>query len=97
MVDTKGLNRGDVLAALYNTSQPLGMGFLQFDPVVMTRDEAELLIKVRDADGCYFDYLKGRVMKVCLKDPAQFDERLYDRDNGPGAAERAIAKIRSNP
>ena len=30
MVDIKGLNKAEVLAALYNNSKPLGLGFLHF-------------------------------------------------------------------
>lgn len=45
---------------------------------------------VRSQD--YFDYLKGRVLKVDLSNPDCFDERLYDRDNDYGAADRAVEK-----
>lgn len=73
------------LAALYNASQPQGMGFLHFTPEEMTADEAKELLK----QTTYFDYLKGRVMKVNFS--GEFvDLRLYDRDNGQGAGERAI-------
>ena len=72
------------LAALYNNSQPLGMGILHYTPEVMTEEEAaQLLEKYK-----YFDYLKGRVMKVRIGD--DIDPRLYDRDNGEGAAEAAL-------
>lgn len=40
-----------------------------------------------------FDYLKGRVMKVNLSGDT-LNEWGYDRDNGTGAAERAIASLR---
>ncbi len=93
-LNIKGQNKAAVLAALYNASQPLGMGFLHFTPEPMTLEEAEK--QIADLDPFYkrdgrisFDYLKGRVMKV---DVGQ-DELwvgLYDRDNGPGAAERAL-------
>ena len=92
MISTIGLNRADVLAALYNASLPQGMGFLQYNAAPMERAEAETLL----ADGRYFDYLKGRVMKVDLSSPDTFDPWLYDRDNGPGSAERAIDALRSS-
>ena len=38
----------------------------------------------------YFDYLKGRVMKVDLSEDDGFEEWLYDRDNGEGAAQSAL-------
>ena len=42
----------------------------------------------------YFDYLYGRVLKVDLSGDG-FDERLYDRDCGEGAAQRAVDSIRA--
>lgn len=43
----------------------------------------------------YFDYLYGRVMKVDLSSDESFEERLYDRDNGTGAAQRVIDRLRN--
>jgi hypothetical protein len=85
-----GLNRAAVLAALYNASKPQGMGFMQYDPKPMTMEEACSLLD----QTAYFDYLKGRVMKVDLAGD-ELDTRGYDRDNGQGAAERAIAELRN--
>ena len=77
-----------VLAVLYNNSKPQGFGFLHFDPKPMTVELAQELLDHQT----YFDYLKGRVMKVDLSGD-ELDPFLYDRDNGQGAAERAIATI----
>jgi hypothetical protein len=85
-----GLDKGAVLAALYNASQPQGMGILQFDPKPMTPEEGNKLLK----STTYFDYLKGRIMKVDLS-KEHLDPWLYDRDNGQGAAEAAIGKLKS--
>lgn len=90
MVDIKGLNKAEVLAALYNNSKPLGLGFLHFDPMDMTVAEAEEILN----QTTYFDYLKGRVMKVDLSSGDSFEEWLYDRDNGKGAAQRVIDSLR---
>lgn len=51
----------------------------------MTTNEAEDLLK----EQTYFDYLHGRVMKVGLSGDT-LDPRLYDRDNGKGAALAAL-------
>lgn len=91
-ISTKGLSKAAVLAALYNASRPLGMGFLQYDPKPMTEEEAAALIG-HDPHP-HFDYLKGRVMKVWLDDDG-FESRSYDRDNGDGAAQRAIDELRA--
>lgn len=89
MINIKGLKKSQVLAVLYNNSKPLGLGIFDFNSKNMTEQEAEELLKHQT----YFDYLKGRVMKVDLKDNDRFNEYLYDRDNGRGAAQRAINKI----
>ena len=89
-ISLKGLNKGTVLAALYNASHPLGLGFLHFDPNPMTTEEAESLLN----KTTFFDYLKGRVMKVDLSGD-DLDPRLYDRDNGQGAAERIIKSLKT--
>ena len=91
MVDTRGLTRAQVLAALYNNAKPLGLGFLHYTPEKMEEERAQEII---EAGATYFDYLNGRVMKVDLSDEDHFDEWLYDRDNGPGAAQRAIGDLR---
>lgn len=88
MLDLKGLNRAQALAALYNASKPRVMGILHYNPKPMTEEEAKELLGEK---GCYFDYLAGRVMKLNFQaDNPSIEEWLYDRDNGPGAAQRAI-------
>lgn len=82
------LHKGEVLAALYNASKLQGRGFLQSDSALMTKDEADtILCHTRD-----FQYIRGRVLKVNLSSNS-FDPCLYDRDNGEGAAERAISQL----
>lgn len=83
MIQIDDLSKPAVLAALYNASRPQGMGFMHYDPAPMTVEEATDLLE----QTTYFDYLKGRVMKVDLSNAAQFDPWGYDRDNGEGAAQ----------
>jgi len=54
----------------------------------MTTEEAASLLE----SHTYFDYLKGRVMKVDLSGD-ELDPWLYDRDNGHGAAKRVIDSL----
>jgi hypothetical protein len=86
-IDITGLDKAAVLAALYNRAKPLGMGILHYDPTPMTVEEARNL----NPETKYFDYVKGRVMKVSLK-KNEFDPYLYDRDNGDGAAMSALVE-----
>jgi hypothetical protein len=84
-------NRAMVLASLYNYSQPLGMGFRHYTPGNMTLEEAQVILDDRPDYG-YFDYLRGRVMKVDLGKKGSevyVDFYLYDRDNGEGCGRLA--------
>lgn len=84
-INLEGMDKAVVLAALYNASKPQGMGFMQYDPAPMTVEQARQLL-----ERCtYFDYLKGRVMKIDLSGDV-LETWGYDRDNGDGAAQRAI-------
>ena len=90
-IDISGLDKAEVLRALYNRARTQGMGFFHATPGDMTREEAQTIL---DGGQVYFDYLKGRVMKVDLKG-GTLRTGLYNRDNGAGAAENAIAKIQA--
>ena len=88
MIDLKefGLTRAQALCALFNSARTQGLGILQYDSKhVMNVKEAETLLEKTK----YFDYVEGRVLKVSLEKD-EFDERLYDRDNGFGAAFHAL-------
>lgn len=85
------LNKAEILVALYNSAKPLGRGFLHYTPEDMSIEEAQQLLK----ESIYFDYIKGRILKVNLgKD--ELDTFLYNRNNGNGAAENIIVKISKN-
>ena len=86
MINTENMNTTEVFAELYNASHPQGLGFLQATAEDMTVDEAQTLL---DSGHTYFDYLHGRVMKINLSSN-ELNTALYDRDNGPGAAARAL-------
>ncbi len=90
MIKLNGMSRAAALAALYNASRPQGMGFMHYDSTPMTEEQATELLERQTR----FDYLAGRVMKVDLSKDEEFEERLYDRDNGQGAAQRAIDMAR---
>ena len=90
MLNISGINKADLLAALYNNSRTQGLGFLSARPGDMTRDEAAAML----ACSQRFDYLYGRVMKVDLS-TGELDPRLYDRDLGQGAAQRVVEALRN--
>jgi len=91
MVDIKGLDKARVLKALYDNSHAQGTAFFQSVPSgIVTVEYCEKLLKKTTR----FDYLYGRVLKIDISGDA-FDERLYDRDCGEGAAQRAVDSIRA--
>lgn len=90
-MDIKGLNKAEVLAALYNASQVQGMGIFQANSKVMTIETADTILQEMRGET-YFDYLKGKVMKIDIG-VDELNTRLYNRDNGEGAAERALSKL----
>lgn len=104
VIDISGLEKAAVLMALFNASRQQGMGFMDASGRgQMTIEDARDVIAGREASATDWhrskgrvydwDYLRGRVMKVCIDGDA-FDPWLFDRDNGKGAAKRAIDAIR---
>ena len=85
-IDISKMNKAEVLAKLFDSSKAQGMGFLQNHEEPMTIEEAQAYF---DAGQTYFDYVRGRVMKVDLSGDV-LRPYLYDRDNGEGAAARAL-------
>ena len=109
-VNIEGLNKADVLAALYNHTRPGGMGLLQASagPNVMDRVYAEHLLAggqdvtgdyavgFRPNDSKYFDYVHGRCLKTDLSSDVEFNPWGYDRDNGgEGAAQKVVDRLRA--
>ena len=95
-IDISKLEKAEVLKALYDVARTQGMGFVDYGKGDMGIEEARKLIEESKAwTGLplYFDYVKGRVLKVRLEKD-DFDPWLYDRDNGLGAAKKAIDEIR---
>lgn len=87
MIDISKLDKAEALAALHAASRQQGMGFLQ-SPRPITVEQARELLE----QTTYFDYLSGRVMKISLAGD-ELDPWAYDRDNGHGAALRALQPL----
>lgn len=88
MINISGIPKEKVLIALYENAKCQGLGYLQYNSAPMKEEEACHLL----SQHTYFDYLNGRVMKVNLSSD-ELDPYLYDRDNGEGAAQKAIDSI----
>jgi hypothetical protein len=88
LIDITNRNKAEVLRVLYNNSKPQGSGFLQQGCLEdMSEEDAKVIFE--SSQSKYFDYVRGRVLKVNLSGN-QFDPCLYDRDNGEGSAARAL-------
>lgn len=90
MIDLTGKDKAEVLARLYNAADTQGHGALKASLMpIMSREHAQALL---DSGQTYFDYVNGRVLKVDLSSDS-LNERLYDRDNGFGAAAQALKGV----
>ena len=99
MINISGLDKAEVLQALYGATRPLTMGIFYDKPDMLSDDQAAELIRLGQAGDLgrrpmYFDYVGGRPIKSDLSGD-EFDPRLFDRDAGQGAAARAIEELRA--
>jgi hypothetical protein len=110
VIDITGIDKAAILAALFNSSAPVGMGLLQADkgPQTMTVEQAREIIdgggqaatpdyefkQLTGRPALSFDYVFGRPLK-CNLEGDEFDPWGFDRDNGgEGTAMRVIDQLR---
>lgn len=90
-MDISKLDKAKLLQALYEQAQPQGQGYLQYSSSPLSYEEAKSILERQRG---HIDYLHGRVMKVDLSGDT-FSTRLYNRDNGQGAAESIVQRLQS--
>lgn len=96
-IDITGIDKAELLAALYNNARPLGMGFLHARDEPMSKAEAAELLAKHERNGrISFDYVHGRPLKVWFMGDVLSGARLYDRDQGQGECERIVAALRGS-
>jgi len=89
LLTNKLLEQAFTLAAFYNHSRPQGLGVLQANiKDILSPEEAAAILYYHN--GTYFDYFRGRVLKIDVGNLENLSHRLYDRDLGIGAGERAL-------
>jgi hypothetical protein len=82
----KGLNKEEVLIALYNRAKVIRMGWMSHsNSFVMDIETARKLL----SENTHFDYLNGKGLKINL-DGDKLDTCLYNQDYGENAAEDAL-------
>lgn len=96
-INIAGLDKAEVLMALYHRGQVQGLGTLEASSSVMSLETAKEFVEeattnARHGEVIYFDYVLGRVIKTEIGHD-ELNPRLYDRDNGQGAAAAALAHL----
>lgn len=96
-IDIKGLDRVEVLRALYMGTRPMGMGILHDQPAGLTREEAKAhLARCERPDGsARLDYVAGRPIKVTFRGDTIESPTQYDRDAGAGACQAVVDTLHS--
>lgn len=94
VIDISNKNRADVLAALYNASTPVGMGFAQYNPREWTREIAEYYfenyVEPKEDGTIFFKYIMGRPVTCTFVGDLVY-VGAYNYENEPGLAQRAIS------
>lgn len=73
----ESFTKAQVLAALFNYSRPVGMGWMQHKPIVMDQATAEELLASKSS----FDYLYGRPIKTSFDTFPDLSSSSYERNN----------------
>lgn len=89
-----GMSCVNAFRALWENSKPAA--FFRSFPAREAEASATVATAEKVANlfraGTYFDYAGGRMLKTEFSAFPKLDVRLYDRDFGPGAAQKAIEK-----
>ena len=87
-------SKNEVLAALYNASTPIGMGFAQYNPMPWTKEIAGMYFEQfaqPNKDGeIIMKWVMGRPLNCMFKGNLVYVAG-YNNDNEWGLAQRAIA------
>ncbi|MFO2976381.1 hypothetical protein SCO70_02345 [Legionella pneumophila serogroup 3] len=89
-INIRGVDKADVLAALYNGAHGGIAGGFSYLQGEMTQQQAKLLVEKQT--NLYFDYVDNRPLKIDLSGDI-IDTTLYDHYNGGCAAQRALSHL----
>lgn len=97
VIDISSKDLGEVFAALYNASAPIGAGFFQYDSEDWDKSVAQRFFVFKygenyESERMFFDYVKGRNMEVTIQDNIIYVKR-YNIANGIGLAQRVIKTV----
>lgn len=86
------LTKIELVAGLYNSCMPFGMGIMQSDDKKMSLTEAENIMNKTD----YIDYYKGTPFKMHFGEFPIIDFERFEKYNGKGKFMECIKQIQSN-
>lgn len=97
VIDISNKDRGEVLAALYNAAIPIGMGFMQYNPIPWTKEMADMYFEVKgevnpDDGSIKFRYILGRLTPCVFKDNLVYVGE-YNFNTEEGFAQKIIATV----
>ena len=94
VIDISNKDRNEILAALYNASTPIGMGFVQYNSMPWTKEIAAMYFEQfgqPDRDGVIaFKWIMGRPINCKFVNDLVYVSG-YNNDNECGLAQRAIS------
>lgn len=89
-IDCTDLDPYNVLAHLYNSSKPMGLGVIQAKYVAMDHQTAKDILD----SGPVTDYIYGRPIKVSFENWPFLYPGGYDQKNGHGMMQKLINELR---
>jgi len=102
MIEITGIDLVKFAQAVYELSQPQGMGILHYTPEPLTAEEAKQLMRDDDRSPLGMDYVKGRACKMHIRrengklfiSDTWYDhtDRVYDELLGRFGIKRPIAE-----
>lgn len=90
VIDISNKDKAEVLARLYNNSQPLAHGVAHYNPTPMTVEVARQILE----ETTHFDYLAGRPLKINLEENI-ISVLAYNSNNGKKQAQMLISSCRN--
>lgn len=94
VLDISDKDKYEVLAALYNASTPVGMGFSEYNPLSWNKEFAQMYYEQfgepDDEGNVRFKYILGRPVHVTFKGNLLY-VAAYNYDTEDGLAQRAVS------
>lgn len=91
--DFTGYDPIEVFRLIYENSKPLGLGIFHFDPTPLSYEEAVKIYDEHKPSFLYFDYVKGRCLKVDFSTFPKLDLYYPIYDHGRDFPDKIFAVL----